>query len=150
MTSHHTWGSVTTLHDFGGVLGWTLNTFFWAPAVIMVTALGPKPQNPILCTNMSPNVPFWVATRDDQVHCHWLEYKDDLNTIDVYFSPRSYLPCLGATAIWLRIGLWNTVISVRPMGSYSCRYLYKDVIFFFPCVLGPWNVGTIRSHHVTL
>ena len=30
MTSHYTWGSVTTLHDFGGVLGWPLGTFFWA------------------------------------------------------------------------------------------------------------------------
>jgi hypothetical protein len=30
MTSHYTWGSVTTLHDFGGVLGWPLDTFFWA------------------------------------------------------------------------------------------------------------------------
>ena len=30
MTSHQTWGSVTTLHDFGGVLGQHLDTFFWA------------------------------------------------------------------------------------------------------------------------
>ena len=31
MTSHCTWGSMTTLHDFGGVLGQRpLNTFFWA------------------------------------------------------------------------------------------------------------------------
>jgi hypothetical protein len=30
MASHYTWGSVTTLHDFGGVLGWPWNTFFWA------------------------------------------------------------------------------------------------------------------------
>jgi hypothetical protein len=30
MTSHYTWGSVTTLHDFGGVLGRPLETFFWA------------------------------------------------------------------------------------------------------------------------
>ena len=30
MASHYTWGSVTTLHDFGGVLGWPLDTFFWA------------------------------------------------------------------------------------------------------------------------
>jgi hypothetical protein len=29
MTSHYTWGSVTTLHGFGGVLGWPLDTFFW-------------------------------------------------------------------------------------------------------------------------
>ena len=30
MTSHYTWGSVTTLHDFEGVLGQSLDTFFWA------------------------------------------------------------------------------------------------------------------------
>ena len=31
MASHYTWGSfVTTLRDFGGVLGRPLNTFFWA------------------------------------------------------------------------------------------------------------------------
>ena len=28
MTSHYTWRSVTTLHDFGGVLGRPLDTFF--------------------------------------------------------------------------------------------------------------------------
>jgi hypothetical protein len=30
MASHYTWGSVTTLHDFEGVLGRPLDTFFWA------------------------------------------------------------------------------------------------------------------------
>ena len=30
MTSHYTWGFVTTLHDFGGVLGRPLDTSFWA------------------------------------------------------------------------------------------------------------------------
>ena len=30
MTSYYTWGYVTTLHEFGGVLGWHLDTFFWA------------------------------------------------------------------------------------------------------------------------
>jgi hypothetical protein len=29
VTSHCTWGSVTTLHDFGGVLERPLDTFFW-------------------------------------------------------------------------------------------------------------------------
>ena len=29
MTSHYTWGSVITLHDFGGVLGRPLDAFFW-------------------------------------------------------------------------------------------------------------------------
>jgi hypothetical protein len=30
VTSHYSWGSVTTLHGFGGVLGRPLDTFFWA------------------------------------------------------------------------------------------------------------------------
>jgi len=30
MASHYTWGSVTALHDFGDVLGWPLDNFFWA------------------------------------------------------------------------------------------------------------------------
>jgi hypothetical protein len=30
MTSHYTWGSMTTIHDFEGVLGQPLDTFFWA------------------------------------------------------------------------------------------------------------------------
>ena len=30
MTSHYTWRSVTTLHDFGGVFGWPFDTFVWA------------------------------------------------------------------------------------------------------------------------
>ena len=30
MTSHYTRGSVTTVHDFGGVVGRPLDTFFWA------------------------------------------------------------------------------------------------------------------------
>ena len=29
MTSHYTWGSMTTLHDFGVVMGQYLDTFFW-------------------------------------------------------------------------------------------------------------------------
>jgi hypothetical protein len=34
MTSQYTWGSVTTLHDFGSVLGWPLDTFFWALSIL--------------------------------------------------------------------------------------------------------------------
>ena len=30
MSSHYTWGPVTSLHAFGGVLGWPLEPFFWA------------------------------------------------------------------------------------------------------------------------
>ena len=39
MTSNYTWGPVTTLHNFGGVLGRPLDTFLWAHN-FMVTALG--------------------------------------------------------------------------------------------------------------
>ena len=40
MASHYTWGSVTTVHDFGGVLGRPLDTFIWGSHNFMVTALG--------------------------------------------------------------------------------------------------------------
>ena len=33
MASRYTWGFVTTLHDFGGVLGRPWDTFFWALAI---------------------------------------------------------------------------------------------------------------------
>ena len=33
ITSHDTWGPMITLHDFGGVLGQPLDTFFWAPTI---------------------------------------------------------------------------------------------------------------------
>ena len=39
MASHYTWGSMVTLHDFGGVLGRPLDTFFGALTIFMVTAL---------------------------------------------------------------------------------------------------------------
>ena len=49
MTSQYTWGSVTTLHDFWGVLGQPLDTFFWAPTISWSRLLarvwsGPKIQ----------------------------------------------------------------------------------------------------------
>ena len=33
MASQYTWGSMTTLHDVGGVLGRPLDTFFWARTI---------------------------------------------------------------------------------------------------------------------
>ena len=35
MASHYTWGSVTTVDDFGGVVGRPLDTFFWAFTISM-------------------------------------------------------------------------------------------------------------------
>ena len=37
MISHYTWGSVTTLHDFGDVLGRPLDKFFWAHNFMVTT-----------------------------------------------------------------------------------------------------------------
>ena len=56
MTSHYTWGSVTTLHDFGGVLGRPLDTFFWALTISWSRLLarvwsGPQEQR-------NNNIPF--------------------------------------------------------------------------------------------
>ena len=40
MALHYTWGFVTTLHDFGGVLGRPLNTSFWALIISWSRFLG--------------------------------------------------------------------------------------------------------------
>ena len=40
MTSHYTWGSVTTLHDVGGVFGTAFGHFHLGSHNFMVTALG--------------------------------------------------------------------------------------------------------------
>ena len=54
MTSHYTWGSVTTLHDFGSVLGRHLDTFFWALTISWSRLLahvwsGPKHACMVIC-----------------------------------------------------------------------------------------------------
>ena len=39
--THYTWGYVTTLFDFGDVLGWPLDTIFWALIVAWTWLLAP-------------------------------------------------------------------------------------------------------------
>ena len=46
MTSHYTWGSMTTLRDFGGVLGQSLHTFFWALTISWSRLLAPVWSGP--------------------------------------------------------------------------------------------------------
>ena len=46
MTSHYTWGSVTTLHGFRGVLGWPLDTFIWAITISWSPLLARVWSNP--------------------------------------------------------------------------------------------------------
>ena len=53
---------MTTLHDFGGVLGWPLDTFFWALTNFVVTALGSCVEWPIdhnfghVTSSLQPNL----------------------------------------------------------------------------------------------
>jgi hypothetical protein len=42
MTSRYTQRSVCTLHDFGGALGWPLDTFIWALTTFWSRLLAPK------------------------------------------------------------------------------------------------------------
>jgi hypothetical protein len=53
MTLHYTWGSVTILHDFGGVLGRALDTFFLGSRNFMVIALSLCVSGPYSHRNIS-------------------------------------------------------------------------------------------------
>ena len=54
MASHHTWGPVTTLHAFGGVLGRPLDTFVWAVTISWSRLLARVWSGPCSLT-------YWVA-----------------------------------------------------------------------------------------
>jgi hypothetical protein len=51
--SHYTWGSMTTLHDFGGVLGRPLDTFFWAITISWSQLLVRVWSGPKICYQMN-------------------------------------------------------------------------------------------------
>jgi hypothetical protein len=48
ITSHYTWGPVTTVHDVGSVLGRASDTFLLGSHNVMVTALGSRVKWPLL------------------------------------------------------------------------------------------------------
>ena len=63
MDSHYIWWSMTTLHDFGGVLGWPLDTFFWALTVSWSRLLYHVWSGPNLSTAIDRNgTKTFVAT----------------------------------------------------------------------------------------
>ena len=81
MTSHYTWGSVTTLHgDFGGVLGRPLDTLLGSHN-LLVTALGSLAHGPECIQNCLPR--HWTSSFDwfwrknswDQTHVTSFSYK---------------------------------------------------------------------------
>ena len=100
MTSHYTWGSLITLHDFGGVLGWPLDTFFWALKISWSRLLarvwsGPDTQlggtharfhNAISC-HMLPHIISKVYTLKSQGLAH--EF-----ILDIHIQRMSYMTWL--------------------------------------------------------
>ena len=80
MTLHYTWGFITTLHNFGSVLGrWPLDTFLWALTISWSRFLahvwsGPNLQSTMLLTMPKP---LYSA----QVHLHVLNRE---NTLQIY------------------------------------------------------------------
>ena len=78
MTSHYTWGPVTTLHDLRGVLGWPLDAFFWAPTISWSRLLalvwsGPKLQP------MGSFSSFQIITTDDYLPKNLVHQPHSLN-----------------------------------------------------------------------
>ena len=59
MTSHYTWGSVTTLHDFGGVLRQPLDTFFGALTISWSRLLAYVQSGPYVVTIINFET-FWL------------------------------------------------------------------------------------------
>jgi hypothetical protein len=71
MTSHYTRGSVTTLDEFGGVLGRPLDTFFWALTISwsqLLARVWSGPQLPVMLSvdhqnlKINKNYPNTVPT----------------------------------------------------------------------------------------
>jgi hypothetical protein len=60
MTSHYAWGFMTTLHDFGGVLGRPLDTFFWALTISWSRLLAPVWSGPSMKTGAKERDRDWT------------------------------------------------------------------------------------------
>ena len=58
ITSHYTRGSITTLDDFEGVLGWPLDTFSWAVTISWSRLLARVWSCPKCCKHYLPRVLF--------------------------------------------------------------------------------------------
>jgi hypothetical protein len=71
MTSHYTWGSVTALHDFGGVLGRHLDTIFWALTISWSWLFTHKIESPWSCHFKHSY--WWKRWRRSKFtsHCTW-------------------------------------------------------------------------------
>ena len=59
VTSHYNWGSVTTLHDFGGVLGRPLDTFLLGSHKFMITAFSSCVKWPWVVSRTVTNGSIW-------------------------------------------------------------------------------------------
>ena len=90
MTSHYTWESVTTLHDFEGVLGLPLDTFFgpltisWSQLLALVWS-GPKQ-----CSRLKSPMPFKcdLALQNIPLSKQPFKTQPQIENEDVTWSPR--------------------------------------------------------------
>ena len=81
MTSHYTWGSVTTLHDFGGVLGQPLDTFFWALTISWSQLLAHVWSDPLFTSVIETSMlSFFRFFLWPSVHSHYRGVKVSLYT----------------------------------------------------------------------
>ena len=64
--SHYTWGSVTTRHDFGGVLGRPLDTFFWALKISWSRLLAHVCEVVLIPTNLVITFKHWKTNSQHQ------------------------------------------------------------------------------------
>jgi hypothetical protein len=62
MASHYSWGSMTTLHDGGGLLGRPLDSFLLGSHNSMVTALSSCVKWPLHVVGLLSGEPTWVVT----------------------------------------------------------------------------------------
>ena len=78
MTSHNTWGSVTTLHDFESILGRPLDAFFWALTISWSWLLarvwsGPKSSWRLSTNTLNISSRTKVAQNEIITHIKFLE-----------------------------------------------------------------------------
>ena len=93
MTPHYTWVSMTAFHDFGGVLGWPLNTFFWALTISWSRLLARVWSGPNLLQSM-PKSHLWETMQKLEISIDDTTYTKNLRFSHLSMLPKQRLPRL--------------------------------------------------------
>jgi hypothetical protein len=90
ITSHYTWGSVTTLHDSGGVLRRPLDTFFWALTISWSRLLACVRSGPKQCSRSKSSMPFKhdLALQNMPLSKQPFKSQPQIENEDVTWSPQ--------------------------------------------------------------